>query len=44
VSAQGLAAMDVAHFDLAGQRELGARYGAAMLELLKVSAPAQGQE
>jgi hypothetical protein len=41
VSAQGLAAMDVAHFDLAGQRELGARYGAAMLELLKVGAPAQ---
>jgi carbohydrate esterase-like sialic acid-specific acetylesterase len=35
VSAAGLAGMDSAHFDLAGQRELGARYGAAMLELLK---------
>jgi hypothetical protein len=34
VSAAGLAGMDSAHFDLAGQRELGARYGAAMLELL----------
>lgn len=34
VSANGLSGMDAAHFDLAGQRELGARYGAAMLELL----------
>lgn len=35
VSAEGLAGMDSAHFDLSGQRELGARYGAAMLELLQ---------
>ncbi|HWA72851.1 MAG TPA: sialate O-acetylesterase [Polyangiaceae bacterium] len=35
VSADGLSGMDGAHFDLAGQRTLGARYGAAMLELLK---------
>ncbi len=35
VSADGLAGMDGAHFDLAGQRELGARYGKAMLELMK---------
>jgi hypothetical protein len=34
VSAQGLGGMDGAHFDLAGQRELGKRYGIAMLELL----------
>ncbi len=34
VSAAGLAGIDSAHFDLAGQREFGARYGAAMLELL----------
>jgi hypothetical protein len=37
VSAAGLSGQDDAHFDLAGQRELGARYGAAMLELLKAS-------
>jgi hypothetical protein len=37
VSAEGLAGMDSAHFDLSGQRELGARYGAAMLELLAVA-------
>lgn len=35
VSAEGLAGMDRAHFDLAGQRVLGERYGAAMLELLR---------
>lgn len=40
VSASGLGGQDSAHFDLAGQRELGARYGAAMLELLKAGAPA----
>lgn len=37
VSAEGLAGMDSAHFDLAGQRELGARYGTAMLDLLAAS-------
>jgi hypothetical protein len=37
VSAAGLNGQDGAHFDLAGQRELGARYGAAMLELLKAA-------
>lgn len=31
-SAQGLAAMDQYHFDLAGQRTLGQRYGELMLE------------
>ena len=41
VSAQGLSGQDEAHFDLAGQRELGKRYGAAMIELLQ--APASGQ-
>lgn len=35
VSAAGLGAMDEAHFDLAGQRELGARYAAQMLEALR---------
>ena len=39
VSASGLAGMDAAHFDLPGQRELGARYGAAMLELLAAAPP-----
>jgi len=39
VSASGLAGMDAAHFDLPGQRELGARYGAAMLELLAEAPP-----
>ena len=34
VSANGLNGMDGAHFDLAGQRELGKRYGATMLKLL----------
>jgi hypothetical protein len=38
VSAEGLGGHDSAHFDLAGQRELGARYGAAMLELLQAPA------
>jgi len=41
VSANGLAGQDSAHFDLAGQRELGARYGAAMIELLQAGAQAQ---
>ncbi len=35
VSARGLSGQDTAHFDLASQRELGARYGAAMIELLR---------
>jgi hypothetical protein len=35
VSAEELLGMDDAHFDLAGQRELGTRYGNAMLEALK---------
>ena len=34
VSASGLAGVDAFHFDLPGQRELGARYAAAMLEAL----------
>ena len=38
VSADGLSGFDAAHFDLPGQRELGARYGAAMLELLRPAA------
>jgi hypothetical protein len=33
ISADGLAGMDEAHFDLAGQRTLGARYGERMLEV-----------
>ncbi len=37
VSAEGLAGMDSAHFDLSGQRELGRRYATAMIELLKAS-------
>lgn len=40
VSAEGLLGLDAAHFDLAGQRELGARYGAAMLDLLQADAAA----
>jgi hypothetical protein len=40
VSAKGLKGQDVAHFDLFGQRELGARYGKAMIELLKLEAQA----
>jgi hypothetical protein len=35
VSAMGLAAADEAHFDLAGQRELGARYGQTMIDALR---------
>ncbi|WP_437512075.1 sialate O-acetylesterase [Sorangium sp. So ce1099] len=34
ISASGLAAMDQYHFDLAGQRTLGKRYGDKMLEAL----------
>jgi hypothetical protein len=34
VSASGLAGVDSSHFDLPGQRELGARYAEAMLEAL----------
>lgn len=34
VSADGLAAMDQYHFDLAGQRTLGKRYGETMLDAL----------
>lgn len=34
VSAEGLMGTDTAHFDLAGQRELGIRYGNKMLEAL----------
>lgn len=34
VSASGLAGVDNFHFDLAGQRELGRRYAAKMLEVL----------
>jgi hypothetical protein len=34
ISANGLVGADTAHFDLAGQRELGARYGTKMLEVL----------
>lgn len=43
VSASGLAGQDSAHFDLAGQRELGARYGEAMLELLQAGADASAE-
>ncbi len=39
VSAKGLAGQDAAHFDLPGQRELGARYGAAMIGLLGAGNP-----
>jgi hypothetical protein len=41
VSADGLSGMDAAHFDLVSQRTFGARYGAAMLALLRAgdSAP-----
>jgi len=35
ISASGLAGADSAHFDLAGQRELGARYGRTMLDALR---------
>lgn len=35
ISADGLAGQDEAHFDLAGQRELGVRYGNKMVELLR---------
>jgi hypothetical protein len=35
ISANGLLGSDTAHFDLAGQRELGARYGQRMIELLR---------
>jgi len=35
VSATGLSGQDAVHFDLPGQRGLGARYGGAMVELLK---------
>ncbi len=35
ISASGLAGSDTAHFDLAGQRELGARYATKMIEALK---------
>jgi len=41
VSAKGLSGQDAAHFDLPGQRELGARYGAAMVELLKAASQSQ---
>jgi hypothetical protein len=34
ISASGLAGADTAHFDLAGQRELGVRYGQKMIEVL----------
>ncbi len=34
ISAEGLGGMDEAHFDLAGQRELGNRYAATMLTAL----------
>ena len=37
VSANGLSGVDSAHFDLAGQRELGKRYGEAMIQLLQTS-------
>jgi hypothetical protein len=40
VSARGLSGLDTAHFDLEGQRELGRRYGTAMLELLAAPASA----
>ena len=35
VSATGLVGTDDAHFDLAGQRELGARYGQTMIDALR---------
>jgi carbohydrate esterase-like sialic acid-specific acetylesterase len=35
VSAEGLTGQDDAHFDLAGQREFGVRYGNQMLEALR---------
>jgi hypothetical protein len=35
VSAMDLAGADEAHFDLAGQRELGARYGQTMIDALR---------
>lgn len=35
ISASGLAGADTAHFDLAGQRELGARYGRTMIDALR---------
>jgi len=35
ISADGLAGQDEAHFDLAGQREFGVRYGDKMVELLR---------
>jgi hypothetical protein len=35
ISAEGLAGSDEAHFDLAGQRELGVRYGNQMIEALR---------
>lgn len=35
VSANGLSGQDAAHFDLPAQREIGARYGAAMIDLLR---------
>jgi hypothetical protein len=41
-----LSGQDAAHFDLAGQRELGKRYGAAMIELLKAApqgTPSKGE-
>jgi hypothetical protein len=34
ISASGLMGADTAHFDLAGQREFGARYGQKMIEML----------
>jgi hypothetical protein len=39
VSANGLGNIDNFHFDLQGQRALGARYGQVMLEALGLSAP-----
>lgn len=35
ISAEGLAGADTAHFDLAGQRELGLRYGNQMIDALR---------
>ena len=35
VSAEGLTGQDDAHFDLAGQRELGKRYGQQMIDALR---------
>jgi hypothetical protein len=37
VSASGLQGMDEFHFDLPGQRELGARFGRTMLETVRIS-------